>query len=91
MVLLDFDKELAQLVTATETGKIITRYGREVLITKWDGKNKRKPIEGKIKLGESDLAWSTKKTWTDEGKAESNQRNSNFDLFIEVSNDTYNE
>ena len=85
-MILEFEKDLAYLVTAADNGKIYTRNGREVMITDFNGKKRNRPIEGKIKIGKD--SWSVKKYWSEEGKMNGGAIH-NFDLHIEVKDDEF--
>ena len=86
-MILEFEKDLAYLVTTAGNGKVYTRSGREVMITNFNGTTKRnRPIEGKIRIGKD--SWSTKKYWSEEGKMNGGAIH-NFDLHIGVKDDDF--
>ena len=85
-MILEFEKDLAYLVTAAGNGKIYTRSGREVMITDFNGKKRNRPIEGKIKIGKN--SWSAKKYWSEEGKMNGGAIH-NFDLHIGVEDNEF--
>jgi len=86
-MILEFEKDLAYLITAAGNGKIYTRSGREVMITNFNGKTKKnRPIEGTIRIGKN--SWSAKKYWSEEGKMNGGAVH-NFDLLIEVEDDEF--
>lgn len=85
-MILEFEKDLAYLVTVAGNGKIYTRSGREVMIIDFNGKKRNRPIEGRIKIGKN--SWSPKKYWSEDGKINGGAVH-NFDLHIEVKDDEF--
>lgn len=86
-MILEFESDLAYLVTLGDTGKIMTRNGREVQILSYNGKKRNRPIEGRIKIGKE--SWSPKKYWSEDGKINGGAIH-NFDLQIEADDDLFN-
>lgn len=83
---IEFDREMAGLVLAGETGKVFTRSGREVQITTFYGHKRNRPIEGRIRIGKE--SWSTKKYWNEKGEINGGAIH-NHDLVIEVEDDEF--
>ena len=81
-VIIPFDIETAQLVTASETGKVITREGKEVTITNWNSNVPQYPILGKINFIGSPMT----RSWTIDGKLIYGMR-STMDLGIEITDE----
>lgn len=75
---IEFDIETARLALLAKTGKIVTRSGKTVNITKVDPSDPLYPLYGEIIgiLGEL--------TWTVEGKYFADERKSEYDLFIDT-------
>lgn len=78
---IEFDREMAGLVLAGETGKVFTRNGREVQITTLYGQKRNRPIEGKIRIGKE--SWSTKKYWNEKGEINGGAVH-NHDLMLDL-------
>lgn len=75
---MEFDIESARLAILCETGRIVTRDGKPITISKVDLADSLYPLYGKISgvLGEL--------TWTIEGKYFADERKSEYDLFIDT-------
>ena len=77
---MEFDIESVRLAILCETGRIVTRTGKLIDITKIeiDPSEPLYPISGRISglLG--------KLTWTIEGKYFADERKSEYDLFIDT-------
>ena len=75
---MEFDIESVRLAILCETGRIVTRTGKLIDITKIDPDEPLYPIFGRISgvLGEL--------TWTIEGKYFADERKSEYDLFIDT-------
>ena len=83
---IEFDREMAGLVLAGETGKVFTRNGREVQITTLYGQKRNRPIEGKIRIGKE--SWSTKKYWNEKGEINGGAVH-NHDLMLNLDDDVF--
>ena len=102
MKTINFDIETAQLIVASETGQIVTRYGAPVNITCWDGTLKLPgvgipkrpqndfPIIGQVFMGY--LGHPVTHCWTKDGKfvlaLPEAKVESSLDLFIRVDDDS---
>ena len=75
---MEFDIESVRLAILCETGRIVTRTGKLIDITKIDPHELLYPIFGRISgvLGEL--------TWTIGGKYFADERKSEYDLFIDT-------
>jgi hypothetical protein len=75
---MEFDIESARLAILCETGRVVTRSGKLINITKIDSADPLYPLYGEMngRLGEL--------TWTVEGKYFADERKSEYDLFIDT-------
>ena len=84
---MEFDIESARLAILCKTGEIVTRSGKLINITKVDSADLLYPLYGEIngRLGEiNDRFRLGKLTWTIEGKYFADERESEYDLFIDT-------
>ena len=83
MTLLPFDIETARFAVIAGTGRIVTREGFLVEVTKWENERDSSwPIIGKIHFPLDDL--SSVESWTGKAKYSYMKENHICDLFIET-------
>lgn len=75
---MEFDIESARLAILCETGRVVTRSGKLINITTGVLSDKKYPLAGNID-GQSGLLY-----WTVEGKYFADERESEYDLFIDT-------
>lgn len=75
---MEFDIESARLAILCETGRVVTRDGKPITISKVDSADPLYPLYGKISGILEEL------TWTIEGKYFADERESEYDLFIDT-------
>lgn len=80
-MMLDFDIEIATIAVNCGTGRIVTREGREVIITCWNSRNLyHYPIKGYIpSISKCPVYWTNKGKYTIASASGDNK----YDLFIE--------
>ena len=83
MMLLPFDIETARFAVIAGTGRVVTREGFLVEVTRWESEGDSSwPIIGKIHFPLDDL--SSVESWTRKGKYSYMKENHIYDLFIET-------
>lgn len=74
---MEFDIESARLAILCGTGKVVTRSEKEVSITRIEPNDRTYPLYGRLDSKSHEL------TWTVEGKYFADERESEYDLFID--------
>lgn len=82
MTLLPFDIETARFAVIAGTGRVVTREGFLVEVTRWDERDSPWPIMGIIYFPLENL--SSAESWTRKGKYSYLKENHKYDLFIET-------
>lgn len=85
-MIIDFDLELAKEAQELETAKIITRDGREVIISDWDhprSENDEYSLYGVVFDFFYERIPPRMATWTSEGRYLGPDQDNSLDLFIE--------
>lgn len=91
-MIFDFDREYAREAQETGLGRIITRSGREVVVTGWDCNvegHSNYNLWGYFRDSEVGFYWSKEGKIPTNKDIDTNQTFKNYDLFIEVFDDCF--